>query len=725
MEPGVNGRGASSNGENGETDSRDLVGLMFKAILSDDPRQLYGLVGRLQGKGKKSRNQFLALPPTEFEELVQSLDPTRVHHQVDLLSGLCLAPAMIGYGFADHLVNARGARKVFTQAFATMCAATEARVMAGIPTPPGAFTALLRLAGAATRPDMGPWIRSLSLVAGRGWDGAEACKFHGALYNEFLKTTFLTEPLYYCYDETWVRTRPQDMLWHTIRIPQAGVRRLDCIRVGANRGKGHAFGRDPEPRYDALHRRVSRFRAMRHALPISRLHAATPDEDLLCAAINASARSGRRMYVLMILEAFYGIETRYVKETGELVMRGGFPMEPESPLRPTGKLLEAVGRALGSSADAASAMKLINYISRFYDVPVPREVWSEWIRWTHIHSALPARQEWKVVRNAGPNDAGRRMTAVVQALEDSGRGFAPDFGGLLIMAKKHTMAVRLDEAMDSLRRAKAMYDEKLRGAEVAAAVEAAAWAQGLRLPGYTSRKASFGHLAVERDVMHHMLQSVCKAWLGEVRTKERYRKHGPVAEQNMMVMVPEFIAEFWEVLPQKIKYHTRTGEVSIEHDVKRVEITRKRVRSPDLRVGVNTRVNSEGAPFDEEEEAAANEEGDGEGLYGGYWGQQAQPGNRYWQGQAPDPAEPDQAPHEASDASEDDGGGGGNFEWVRETHVFQHVSRRPVRSPVPRLNPLPEDWREWVVDMSHALVVKEDGKVWVDNVRRDTRKRAR
>lgn len=733
-EHGVSASGARSNGENGETDKRDVVGPMFKAMLSDDPRQLYELVGRIQHRGTKNKEQLLALRPTEFEELVQSLDPTRVHHQVDLLSGLCLAPAMIGYGFADHLVNVRGARRVYTRAFATICTATEARVMAGIPTPPGVFTALLRLAGAATRPDMGPWIRGLALVAGRGWDGTEPCKFHGALYTEFLKTTFLTEPLYYCYDETWVRTRPEDMLWHTIRIPQSGVRKLDRIRVGVSRGAGHAFGRDPEPRYDALHRRVSRFRAMRHAMPMSRLHAATPDEELLCAAISASARSGRRMYVLMILEAFYGIETRYDKETGELVMRGGFPMGPESPLRPTGKLLAAVGRALGSSADAASAMKLVNYLSHFYGVPVPREVWSEWIRWAHIHSALPARQEWKVVKNKGPNEAGRRMTAVVKALEESGHGFAPDFGDLLIVAKKRIVAVRLDEAMDPLRRAKAMYDEKLRGVESAAAVEAAAWAQGLRLPGYTSRGASFGHLAVERGVMYHMLQSACKAWLNEVRTKERYREHTVVAEQDMTVMVPEFVAEFWEVLPQKIKYHTRTGAVEIEHDVKRVEITRKRVRSPNVRVGVNTRVRSEAASFDDDE-GADGEEGDGEGLYGGYWDQQAQPGNRYWQDQGPhgghvdaprsiDVTDAEGTPADGGSPAYEDDDDDGNFEWVRETHVFRHASRRPVRSPVRRLHPLPEDWREWVVDTNHALVVKEDGKVWVDNVRRDTRRRA-
>lgn len=734
---GVDSDDMSFTDEGCETFNGGVVTPLFDAIRSDNPRRLYELVAKL--RDKRSRDQLVALPATEFEELLLSLDPTRVHDRVDLLSGLRITPAMMGYGFADHLVDSRGARKVYTEAFETIYAITKARVLSGIPTPPGVFTSLFRLAGAATRPDKGLGIRRLYHLATRGWDGRDVCKFHGAHYTEYLKTVFLTEPLYYCYDESWVRTRPSDMLWHTIRLPHHGVVRLNKLRVGVNRATDHSFGvdSDPDGQYDALHRRISRFRAIRHAVPISRLQSATPDEDLLCAAINASARSGRRMYALMILEVFYGIETQYFKERGELVMRGGFAIDPASPLYPTEKLLAAVGRAFGATADAASAMKLINYISRRYDVPVPREIWSEWIRWVHVHSSVPAVREWQIVQNPGPDGAAQRLPVVVSALEKSEHGFEPGFEDLLIMAKKRIRAVKLDEALGPLRRAKAMYDDKVRGVELAAVTEAAARMQGLELPSHMSGGASYGHLSVEREAMHHMLHTTCKAWLDEVRTKERYRARGRVAAQSMKVMVPDFVAEFWEVLPQRIMYHTSSGQVLIYHDKPRVELQKQLVSSPRIRVGVNARVRGEGASVDDEA-AGADDEGPRGGLYGGYWDQEAQPGNRYWQGQGggvqsdqawhtdaadeashQDPDAQDTGPHYDVPGSKDERNG----EWIRETHIIHHAANRIVRSPLPRHYPLPDGWQEWAVDAHHAVVIKDDGMAWVDNVRRKYWKR--
>lgn len=733
------------NGEDGNG-GRLLINKLFDAIRADNPRRLYQIMEGL--REEKDWLPLLALPAAEFEELLQSLDPMRVHDRVDLLSELCLAPAMIGYGFADHLVENRGSRRIYTRVFPTVYDMTQARVMAGIPTPPGVFTVLFRLAGAATRPGWGPAIRRLSRAAARGLQNTDpAFNFHGALFTEYIRMMFLTERLYHCYDETWMRVRARDMLWYSMRLPSARVSWLDHLRLHVHQGKGHSFGSDPNDRYDMLHRRVSRWKPMRQAMPLSRLRAATPDEDLICAAIVASTRSGRRMFVQIILRDFYGIETTYLKKGEGLLVRGGNPIPPESPIRPTAKLLVAVCRALGSIAEPASAMKLINHISQLYDIPVPDEVWSEWIRWVYVHGAKPASEEWRIVNRPGPAIAKERLPAVLKALREGEQGFTPRFGDLLIMAKHRISEIQLVKARSMLRLAKAIYDETLPGLEAAAAVEASARAQGVALPPYTSRRTAYGHLLTERGVMHHELQSVCMVWLKEVRVKARYR----TTQTALEVLVPDFVAEFWDVLPQRIEYRTKTGDVLIEHDEPRVELTKQHVKSHNIRMGANVRVKAEAAAVDGD--AAATTDGAAERPYGGYWDQEAQPGNRYWQdqapdseaprgqvprGEAPDPVQPDQA--RRSEAPDDEAPAPGtpthgripadqaepdaNCEWIRETHVIQHVGSRHVRSPLPRPKTTAVDGQEWWVGMRRALVIRENGKIWMDEARRGGELRA-
>ncbi|BCS19278.1 uncharacterized protein APUU_12106S [Aspergillus puulaauensis] len=97
----------------------------------------------------------------------------------------------------------------------------------------------------------------------------------------------------------------------------------------------------------------------------------------------ASARVGHKTALRDILKTIWSVDvdlltTHYPGEVTKY--------ERTSPLYPSGRLLYAVVHAFGSNSDIFSALRLVEHISKSYDIEVPHSVWAELFEWAFVLS---------------------------------------------------------------------------------------------------------------------------------------------------------------------------------------------------------------------------------------------------------------------------------------------------------------------------------------------------
>ncbi|SPO03082.1 uncharacterized protein DNG_05763 [Cephalotrichum gorgonifer] len=595
---------------------------IFAAIRAGDPWRAYRLVVQMNAE---ETDQLTLLPATEFAELVRCLDPVLAHDRLDPLDGLRISPAMLGHGFADNLVDASGAREVYTRLFSRLMFIVDERVDAGLPTPPSVFTVLFRLAGASSQPEMADRIfeklKHASAAHWADWNGMGDAN----VLNEYLKARFLTEPLYYQHDRERVRVRPLNVERQILNVTFQQRRKLNQLKLRLRAAQPHRFGADPGDESQSLHERICSRTEIRRAMPVSRLKAAGLTEDLICTAIVASTRSGSSHLVRFLLKDIYGIATSMSKETGECSFSGGVDVRPNSPVRPTAKLLMALARALGANGEVDLSLQLIPWLSHRYNIPVPSEVWSEWMEWSYVHSGNPAQLEWKIIGNARRVNSARMLLSVAAELgRGAGHAFTPGFDDHVMIARRLLESHRFVDAWVALRDARRIYEGVVARAERAAVRAAAAAAQGIPMPSFVGGKGGYRELQKERDVKRHNLVGVCRALLKAAGRAARYRTGIALELQLVDVLVPQFVEEFSDLMPDRMAYHTATGTVRLQNPIRRVIHKRKMVHSPVtsmeysiLRPRDLAQDEAEGAVESEEGAEAARDEGhsDEEGAW--------------------------------------------------------------------------------------------------------------
>lgn len=106
-------------------------------------------------------------------------------------------------------------------------------------------------------------------------------------------------------------------------------------------------------------------------------------ETTMINLLLASARVGDKTTLRVLLKTIWNVDvdlltTHYPGEVTKY--------ERTSPLYPSGRLLNAVVHAFGSNNDIFSAMRLVEHLSKSYDIEVPHSVWAELFEWAFILS---------------------------------------------------------------------------------------------------------------------------------------------------------------------------------------------------------------------------------------------------------------------------------------------------------------------------------------------------
>ncbi|KAK3386231.1 mitochondrial ATPase expression-domain-containing protein [Sordaria brevicollis] len=349
---------------------------------------------------KENKLEILQLPPTAFSELLRAVDPVDHKHQGPL-QNIWVDPAMADWSPLGGLVNNYGVRKRNSDLYPLVHEAAFRRFRDGLPLLLSDYKVLLRYAGSISDPLLARKIWFHMNVSDKMWDR------HTDLYAEFIKSRFLTEPLYTQNNRHDFRVKPVNLFPEKRFLPYFTPDNLSQLRqmnFDETNRRLDRFGQNPS----AEHKVEYLMRMLRRSSPVdlvfgtarNRLHQLS--EEFVCAALIAYARTGVMEDVQSVLYFNYGVDVTGSIETGDLKISGGKQFQPTNPMAPTTRLLQTMATCYGSNGMIAMACKMLDHLSSVYrHLSVPSSVWFELLEWAYIHTSPRASKEWKLVSIPG------------------------------------------------------------------------------------------------------------------------------------------------------------------------------------------------------------------------------------------------------------------------------------------------------------------------------------
>ncbi|KAK3339991.1 mitochondrial ATPase expression-domain-containing protein [Lasiosphaeria hispida] len=512
---------------------------------------------KTQDSGLPSSAALARLPPVVFSELLRSLDPvTLFGREIDAAWGIRVSPGMAQHTPLGQLVDTWGVRKVYYLLCRRAVAAAHLRITAGPGLLPSDFQVLLRCAGAS----------SDSYQAGAVWHlmdmSGQAEERTSEAYTEFIKARFLTDHLYTQYDLARFRVRPVDLCGpgrKKLELPSGALYRLRTIgqhRLGLQR---HRFGQN---RY-AADKAEHVMRNMANHRPVTRLYEVTTngaymvDERLLCSLMVAYARSGSlKILETRILNRYWSIKVNRLS-TGEVAIGpGARPFPRDSPLYPSERLLNAIVTSYGSNSEIPAALKLVDFVSQRYGIPVSDRVWFNLLEWAYIQASTPASTEWKATGYAQKVLRMGSVQLIWNTMTAEPYNVRPGFFQYHILIKSMIRQGRLRPAVECMLKIEPSYRRLVAEHEKAFYKHTLTSALGLK------KEATARNDWLESNARKHAawytLQVMSRALLQQIKTPSKRNDH------NFTIrLVPQFIDAFRDVMPANIKYRVATGVVEL------------------------------------------------------------------------------------------------------------------------------------------------------------------
>ncbi|WYZ39788.1 hypothetical protein EsH8_IV_000129 [Colletotrichum jinshuiense] len=221
-------------------------------------------------------------------------------------------------------------------------------------------------------------------------------------------------------------------------------------------------------------------------------------------------------------------------------------------LQPTERLLNAVVHSFGCTGHVILARKLVDFISRQHQVPIPASTWSSLLEWTYIHSSAPAATEWRILRDANRIIRADDVLSVWETM--TSEPFLVNVGlkETDIYIKSLISAGRLDEAWGAMKLSCTEYDSLCKEVE-----------EALFETLYPSPPASsitrYQRLKARQHTTWYTIQNWGQQWLRGAGNRLRHD-----ARLSSLV-ITQFVGEFYRFLPDPITYSTSGGTVRIKN----------------------------------------------------------------------------------------------------------------------------------------------------------------
>jgi hypothetical protein len=113
------------------------------------------------------------------------------------------------------------------------------------------------------------------------------------------------------------------------------------------------------------------------------------NEETFRLLITAMGREGDLDSIANILKRVWQIDVEALLAADETSVPSARSYPEDSPFYPSNKLLFTLAHAYGTNNNIPLALRLVDYVSSQYSLPIPIEVWNELFQWTYVLSLTP------------------------------------------------------------------------------------------------------------------------------------------------------------------------------------------------------------------------------------------------------------------------------------------------------------------------------------------------
>jgi Mitochondrial ATPase expression len=292
------------------------------------------------------------------------------------------------------------------------------------------------------------------------------------------------------------------------------------------------------------------------------------NEDTFTNLMVAMGREGDIAGAKSILKSVYNIDVDLLLQVDEEEVETPTFYQADSPLRPTVRLLFTVAHVFASNNDIALAFKLVDFVSRQYDLRIPFNVWMHLYNWAFVLSLRRSSAKKRQGQAIGhvPYTV---LDTLWTEMTDEPHNIKPDVAMYTHRARSMRDRGMLPEAMESIHAARAVFRET-RGKAQSLGEELLALTDHLlttQLPANPlelvptewlnlRRQFVLSSLIEDRDlqllIVAIRLTLSEQSWPGHGYYKEWEHRH-----------LPDHIADFAEYLPNTLTYKTYRGRIEM------------------------------------------------------------------------------------------------------------------------------------------------------------------
>ncbi|KUI63029.1 hypothetical protein VP1G_10162 [Cytospora mali] len=495
-----------------------------------------------------------SIPAITFSEILRCFDPFNVAKEIDTAPGI-----NISYGAAIHtplgeLINKWGVKLLYVRILNRLHRMQQARRNARIRPLLNDYVILMKCAAATSD------IRAVKDIWNSMKEDGYSHWRHSEAFTEFVKASYLSEKLYANNDLARFRLRPLDMHRSSLKLPKGQQFRLLNLRSNITRFQRHRFGENmSEPYFAEPLTRLQRKRnPLRKLERRARRRGMLPGcEKALCAFMKANGRNGRLKASNYLLKMYCGIVIQRDKASGTIEVGRGFAHPPGSPRAPTEHLLDAVVHCYCCMGEVIMAVKLVDFISRQFSIPVPDKVWSDLLQYARIMQTKPTANEWAIAHFHQKVVRADTVLDIWDLCTQEPYNFQPglqDYHNLIKSLIRKSGSMK--KPIEALRQVKPLYDDAVRACEEA-------WCELLQttmqqVPNHAAYR-KYRRLKARKDYAWYCFHySSCE--ILNMILPGRVDDHGGVRE------IPNLVSEFRHFMPRQIRYHIATGYVEFASD---------------------------------------------------------------------------------------------------------------------------------------------------------------
>jgi hypothetical protein len=284
------------------------------------------------------------------------------------------------------------------------------------------------------------------------------------------------------------------------------------------------------------------------------------NEETFCLMMAALAREGDMPRVASILQRVWNIDVQRLMSSNESETLSAKSYLPDSPFYPSEMLLYTISHAYGINNQIPTALRLVDFVSSQYSIPISTNVWNELLQWTFVLSNKP-----KVLKRRGKViDTGKEINQLPpEAVSNLWKAMISEpynvkptiemYNRLIINLSRQERYGEMQIRMEEARRL--LIEDVRRLSHLQALFNA------------TTRRPSPMHLAEQR--MRDLLFARLRVRLNRMYVKRWVRRlvyHGSnslkYSDEWSAQNVPNIVKNWSLFVPSKVKYSIRSGVVS-------------------------------------------------------------------------------------------------------------------------------------------------------------------